>query len=98
MKKISLYVIIGILIVIIVILSVLFYRESSLRIVEMESRYNLALAEVAYHIDIIYEQLGIIVKDEGNQADELTHIWKKVNLARIYMAHLPTTGHGLRTS
>ncbi|MCL2355181.1 MAG: germination protein YpeB [Oscillospiraceae bacterium] len=73
------------------------YRENRRYVALLENRYDLALFEVVYHIQNVQEYLARLEEVDSLEqvTQDLIRMWREANLAKVYLAHLPSAGHGL---
>lgn len=101
MKKNKIYIIITIILLIgIIVLSYLMYKQKNKYANMKENEYNLAFYEVVDYVqDVkIYLAKAMISKTPKHGADMLTHVWKESNLAQTYLAMLPIESQELENT
>ena len=100
MKMRYVYGIIAILVLAVIILGVLLYRERVSHAELIENRYNLAFYEVIHHMQNVQEYFEEVMTAESPEesGQALIRVWREANLGRVYLAHLPSAGQGLRSS
>lgn len=97
MKKNYMYGVAVILIIALVAMGILLYKQKGKYTIATENTYNLALYELADYIDDTENYLAkSLISSSSEQASEtLMHIWREANLAQVYLAQLPISSNEL---
>ena len=100
MKRAYIYGVIVILILVVIVLGGLLYRERIDHVMTLENRYNLAFYEVIHHMQNVQEYFEEFMISESTEkrGQALIRVWREANLGRVYLAHLPSADQGFRTS
>ena len=97
MRKNYMYGIAIILLVALIIMGILYYKQKSKYAIASENNYNLALYELVDYINDTENYLAkSTITGSSEQASEtLMHIWREANLAQVYLAQLPISTNEL---
>lgn len=97
MRKNYMYGIAIILLVALIIMGILYYKQKSKYAIASENNYNLALYELVDYINDTENYLAkSTITSSSEQASEtLMHIWREANLAQVYLAQLPISTNEL---
>lgn len=97
MKKNYIYGIAIILLIGILILSILLYRQNTKYITASENNYNLAFYELIDYMNDVENYLAkaIISSTAEQEVETLMHVWRQANLAQVYLAQLPISSSEL---
>lgn len=90
-KKYSSFILVGMLVIAIIILFVLLFKEKKLYGLEIENKYNMAFYQLVDNVqDVeIYLAKSMISISPESGTEALTYIWKEANLAQTYLSMLP---------
>ena len=90
-KKYSSFILVGMLVIAIITLFVLLFKEKKLYGLEIENKYNMAFYQLVDNVqDVeIYLAKSMISNSPESGAEALTYIWKEANLAQTYLSMLP---------
>ena len=90
-KKYSSFILVGMLVIAIIILFVLLFKEKKLYSLEIENKYNMAFYQLVDNVqDVeIYLAKSMISISPESGTEALTYIWKEANLAQTYLSMLP---------
>lgn len=97
MKKNYMYGVAIVLIIAIVIMSILWYKQKNEYIIATENSYNLAFYELIDYISDVENYLAksMITTSSEHGAETLIHVWRQANLAQVYLAQLPISTNEL---
>lgn len=90
-KKYNSFILVGMLVIAIIILFILLFKEKKLYGLEIENKYNMAFYQLVDNVqDVeIYLAKSMISNSPESGAEALTYIWKEANLAQTYLSMLP---------
>ena len=90
-KKYNSFILVGMLVIAIIILFVLLFKEKKLYGLEIENKYNMAFYQLVDNVqDVeIYLAKSMISNSPESGTEALTYIWKEANLAQTYLSMLP---------
>lgn len=97
MKKNYMYGIAIALLIAIIVMGILLYKQNNKYVISTENSYNLALYELVNYINDTENYLAkSMISNSSNQASEtLMHVWREANLAQVYLAQLPISTNEL---
>lgn len=97
MKKNYMYGIAIALLIAIIVMGILLYKQNNKYVIATENSYNLALYELVNYINDTENYLAkSMISSSSNQASEtLMHVWREANLAQVYLAQLPISTNEL---
>ena len=90
-KKYGHFILIGMLVIVIVILFIILFREKKAYGTELENKYNMSFIQLVDNVqDIeVYLAKSMISNSSKSGVETLTNIWKEANLAETYLSMLP---------
>ncbi len=96
-KKNYMYGIVAILIIAIVVLGILLYRQKNKYVIASENNYNLAFYELIDYMNDVQNYLAksMISSTASQSAETLIHVWRQANLAQVYLSELPISTNEL---
>lgn len=99
-KKIIVWVIIAILVLIIAVLGVMLYRNKKEYIQTSENNYNMAFYELVDYVQNVetYLAKAQISSTPEHGAETLTNLWREANLAQSYLSRLPIESQELENT
>lgn len=99
-KKIIVWVIIAILVLIIAVLGVMLYRNKKEYIQTSENNYNMAFYELVDYVQNVetYLAKAQISSTQEHGAETLTNLWREANLAQSYLSRLPIESQELENT
>ena len=91
MKKNYIYGLAIILIIGILVLSILLYKQKTKYVIASENNYNLAFYELIDYMNDVENYLAkaIISSSAEQEVETLMHVWRQANLAQVYLSQLP---------
>ncbi len=97
MKKNYMYGVAIVLIIAIIVMAILWYRQKSEYIIATENSYNLAFYELIDYINDVENYLAksMITSSSEHGAETLIHVWRQANLAQVYLSQLPISTNEL---
>ena len=97
MKKNYMYGVAIVLIIGIIVMGILLYKQRNKYVIATENSYNLALYELIDYINDTENYLAksMISSSSEQGAETLMHIWREANLAQVYLAQLPISTNEL---
>ena len=89
--KKNLSIISGVMLIIIILLGIIFYKKQHEYITASENQYNMKLSELVNYMQNVESYLAksLITSSSIHGADTLTNLWREANLAQTYLAMLP---------
>lgn len=99
-KKIIVWMIIAILVLIIAVLGVMLYRNKKEYIQTSENNYNMAFYELVDYVQNVetYLAKAQISSTPEHGAETLTNLWREANLAQSYLSRLPIESQELENT
>ena len=96
-KKNYIYGIAIILMIAIIVLGIMLYRQKNKYVTASENNYNLAFYELIDYMNDVKNYLAksIISSTSSQGAETLIHVWRQANLAQVYLAQLPISTNEL---
>ena len=90
-SKYSSFILIGMMIIVIITLFVLLFKEKKSYGNEIENKYNMAMYQLVDNVqDIeVYLAKASISSSPKSSAEMLTYVWRDANLAETYLSMLP---------
>ncbi len=97
MKKNYMYGVAIVLIIAIIVMAVLWYKQKNEYVIATENGYNLAFYELVDYIQDVENYLAksTISSSSEQSAESLIHVWRQANLAQVYLAQLPISTNEL---
>ena len=97
MKKNYMYGVAIILIIALVVLGIMLYKEKNQYTIATENNYNFAFYQVVDYVKDVENYLAkaIISSSSEHAAETLMHVWREANLALSYMTQLPISSNEL---
>lgn len=97
MKKNYMYGVAALLIIAIVALAVMLYKQNNKYVIATENSYNLAFYELIDYINDVENYLAksMISSSSEQSAESLMHVWRQSNLAQVYLSQLPISTNEL---
>ncbi len=97
MKKNYMYGVAIVLIIAIIVMAILWYRQKNEYVIATENGYNLAFYELVDYIQDVENYLAksTISSSSEQSAESLIHVWRQANLAQVYLAQLPISTNEL---
>ena len=99
-KKIIMYIIMGILVISVITLGVMLYRNREEYKQASENTYNMAFFEVVDYVQNVESYLAkaMISSTPEHGAETLTHLWREANMAHAYLSQLPIESQELENT
>lgn len=100
MKKNYMYGIAILLIIVIIVMAFLWYRQKNKHTIATENSYNLAFYELIDYMEDVKNYLAksMISSSSEQSADTLVHVWREANLAQVYLSQLPISTNELSST
>ncbi len=97
MKKNYMYGVAIILIIALVVLGIMLYKEKNQYTIATENNYNFAFYQVVDYVKDVENYLAkaMISSSSEHAAETLMHVWREANLALSYMTQLPISSNEL---
>jgi len=97
MKKNYMYGVAIILVIAIVVMAILWYRQRNEHTIATENSYNLAFYELIDYMEDVKNYLAksMISSSSEQSAETLIHVWREANLAQVYLSQLPISTNEL---
>ena len=97
MKKNYMYGVAIVLIIALVILGIMLYKEKNQYTIATENNYNFAFYQVVDYVKDVENYLAkaMISSSSEHAAETLMHVWREANLALSYMTQLPISSNEL---
>lgn len=91
MKKYSSFILVGMLVMVIVTLFILLFKEKKSNSLELENKYNMAFYQLLDNVQDIEAFLAksMISNSPESGAEILTYVWREANMAQAYLSMLP---------
>ena len=90
-KKYSSYILVGMMLISIITLFILLFKEKKSYGIELENKYNMAFYQLVDNVqDIeVYLSKAMISNSPKSGTETLTYVWREANLAESYLSMLP---------
>ncbi len=90
-KKYSAYVFIGMLVIVVITLFILLFKEKKSYSLELENKYNMAFFQLVDNVQDmeVYLAKSTISNSPNSGAEILSFIWREANMAQTYLSMLP---------
>lgn len=96
----KLYIIMGILLAVLILVTVLMYRAKKSYRMAIENNYNMAFYQLVDNIQDVEVHLAksIISNSPESGTETLTYVWREANLAQTYLSMLPISSSELENT
>lgn len=100
MKKNYMYGLAIILLIALIVVGILYYKQKNEYAITTENNYNFALYELVDYINDTENYLAksTISSSSEKAAETLMHVWREANLAQVYLTQLPISTNELSST
>ena len=97
MKKNYMYGVVLILVISLIVMGIVLYKQRNKCIITTENTYNLAFYELVNYLNDVENFLAksMISSSAEQSTDTLMHVWRQANLAQVYLSQLPISSNEL---